>query len=98
MVVASVHANARERGKKFKWMVNLRTSVCRRKVVLRDGKIVEDTLDPDPVIAQLRVDQPVREEEVIPRKPTQELPSPKIAQLRVDQPAREEELIPHKPA
>jgi putative ABC transport system ATP-binding protein len=71
---------------------------CRRKVVLRDGKLVEDTLNPNPVIAQLRVDQPAREEEVIPHKPTQELPSPKIAQVRMDQPDREEEVIPRKPA
>jgi putative ABC transport system ATP-binding protein len=33
---------------------------CRRKVVLRDGRIVEDVLNPEPVPARLQLAQPVQ--------------------------------------
>jgi putative ABC transport system ATP-binding protein len=36
---------------------------CRRKVVLRDGKIVEDSLNPEPMIAQIHIAQSAVEKE-----------------------------------
>jgi putative ABC transport system ATP-binding protein len=49
---------------------------CRRKVVLRDGRIVEDSINPNPLIAEVPTAQPAEEKNVPPSKPTHELLGP----------------------
>src|SRR5437588_7517722 len=49
---------------------------CRRKVVLRDGRIVEDSINPNPLIAEVPTAQPAEEKKVPPSKPTHKLLSP----------------------
>ncbi|HEX3640876.1 MAG TPA: ABC transporter ATP-binding protein, partial [Ktedonobacteraceae bacterium] len=46
---------------------------CRRKVVLRDGRIVEDSINPNPLIAEVPTAQPAEGKKVSPSKPTHKL-------------------------
>ena len=50
---------------------------CRRKVVLHDGRIVEDTVNPHPLIAQMPMAQPAEEKKEAPSKPTHEMVGPR---------------------
>ena len=49
---------------------------CRRKVVLQDGGIVEDTVNPHPLRAQKPMAQPTEEKKEAPSKPTHEMVGP----------------------
>ena len=49
---------------------------CRRKVVLRDGRIVEDSINPDPLIAEVQMAQPAEEKKETPSRTTHEMVGP----------------------
>ncbi len=59
---------------------------CRRKVVLRDGRIVEDSINPDPLMAEIQRAQPAEEKKETPSRTTHEIVDPA-------QDGKEEEIV-----